>query len=178
MPIARAVLVAALVLCVGPGAVSAQPAPAAPLVGFLPLGSASSPYDRSLVDAFRQGLRDAGIVENRDVALEVVWTTSELEVPPAVLKLMQRGAKLIIPVGTTASMAARTGALIAYGPDYADLNRRAAAYLARILRGTKPGDLPVEQPAKFELLINLKTAKALGVTIPRSLLVQADHVIE
>ena len=74
--------------------------------------------------------------------------------------------------------AARAGAVIVYGPDYADLNRRAAAYLARILKGAKPGDLPVEQPTEFELLINQMTAKTLGLTIPRSLLLQADQVIE
>jgi putative tryptophan/tyrosine transport system substrate-binding protein len=74
--------------------------------------------------------------------------------------------------------AARAGALVVYGPDYADLNRRAASYLARILRGAKPGHLPVEQPTKFELLINLNTAKALRLTIPRSLLLSADRVIE
>jgi putative ABC transport system substrate-binding protein len=74
--------------------------------------------------------------------------------------------------------AAAAGSMITYGPDYADLYRRAAAYLARILRGTKPGDLPVEQPSKFELLVNLKTAKAVGVTIPRSMILGADQVIE
>ena len=297
-------------------------------IGFLPVGSPSNSYDRSLVDAFRLGLRELGVVENRHVVLDVVWINSEPEIPQAVNELMQRGAKLLIPCGTSASVVAkqqvstipivfinvgnpvvvglveslsrpggnvtgfsdmhadlsgkyvqfaselgkpqetvnylwftgwpdgqnrlqateraaqslgvnlrsrgisdifeandvmavmktdgavtlivqsspfmfrhrrriidsamehglatiyafppgaRDGAVIAYGPDYGDLYRRAASYVERVLKGTKPADLPVEQPTKFELVINLRTAKALGLAVPPTLLARADEVIE
>ena len=295
-------------------------------IGFLPLGSSSNTYDQSLVSAFRQGLRQVGLVENRDVVLDIVWITSDPE--QAVTELMRRGVEMVIPCGTSASLAAkrqattipivfisvgnpigiglveslsrpgrnatgfsdmhadlggkyvqfasnlgepqatvnylwytewadgqyrlrvaeqaaqslgiklrsrgigdiaeandvlaamktdeaatvviqsspfmyrhreriinsamnhglattyafppaaRDGALIAYGPDYVDLYRRAASYIERILKGTKPADLPVEQPTKFELVINLKTARALGREVPPALLATADEVIE
>jgi putative ABC transport system substrate-binding protein len=327
----RAARIVALLACLlAPAlAVEAQPASSPVRIGMLPLGSPSNPYDRSLVEAFRQGLREAGLIENRHVVLDVVWIGGEPAAARAVSELMQRGARLLVPCGSTASSAAkrhapaavpilfisvgnpvgiglvesltrpggnatgfsdvladlsgkwlqfaselgkpqatihylwfggwpdgkhrlqmteraaqpagvklrtveiddiarvneimasmkksgagtiiiqpspftfrhrdrlidsatshglatifawgsaaREGALLAYGPDYTDLYRRAAPYAQRILSGTKPADLPVEEPAKFELVVNLKTAKALGLTIPQSLLVQATEIIQ
>ncbi len=73
---------------------------------------------------------------------------------------------------------AKAGGLLIYATSYYDLFRRAATYVDRIVKGAKPGDLPIEQPTKFEMILNLKTAKALGLTIPQSILVRADEIIQ
>jgi len=73
---------------------------------------------------------------------------------------------------------AEAGGLLAYGPNLADLNERAAGYVEKILRGAKPSELPVEQPAKFDLVVNIKAARAIGITIPQAVLVRADSIIQ
>jgi ABC-type uncharacterized transport system substrate-binding protein len=295
-------------------------------LGFLPIGSPSNAYDRSLVEAFQQGLRQVGLIENRDIILDVVWISSDPD--QAVSEVLQRGAELLIPCGSSASVtakgqtstipivflnvgdplamglveslsrpgrnatgfsdilaelsgkfvdlarevikpqttvdylwhtgwpdgqnrhhateqaaqtagmklrskgiadiaelddalraikqsgsttlivqpspftygqrgriigsamknglgtifgfpvAAQEGSLIAYGPDYLHMYRRAPFYVDRILKGTKPADLPVEQFAKVEFLVNLQTAKTLGIEVPLSLLIRADELLE
>jgi putative tryptophan/tyrosine transport system substrate-binding protein len=304
----------------------AQRATSPTRIGMLPLGSPSSAYDQSLVAAFRQGLRQIGLIEDRDIVLEVVWIDGDPD--HAVAQLIQRGVDLLVPCGSSASVAvkrrtstipilflsvgnpiamglveslprpgqnatgfadiladlgsklvdvaremnrpreivdylwhsgwpdglyryeateqaaltagvklqsraindaaaideaiaslkvggattlivqpspltyqrrlqiietatkhklatiwafppaAREGGLIAYGPDYIHMYQRAPLYVERILKGTKPADLPVELPSKVQLLVNLKVAKALGLEVPLSLLIRADEMIE
>ena len=309
-----------------PVAARAQQANGPVRLGFLPLGSSSNAYDGSLVEAFRQGLRQVGLIENRDIVLDVVWIGGDPD--QAVSEVLRRGAQLLVPCGSSASVAAkrqtssipivflsvgdpkamglvetlaqpagnatgfsdiladlsgklvdlarelskprttvdylwyktwpdgpnryrsteqaaraaglelrsigiadiseldhaladirqsgsttliiqpspftygqrgriiasamkqglgtifafpvaaREGSLVAYGPDYLHMYRRAPFYVDRVLKGTKPADLPVEQPTKVELLINLQSAKALGIEIPLSLLIRADELLE
>ena len=313
-------------IAVWPVVANAQLTKSPARIGLLPLGSQSNAYDRSLVDAFRRGLADTGLTEDRDVVLDVAWAGGDPDA--AVSELLQRGVDLLVPCGSSASVAAarqtstipilfitvgnpigvglvdslshpgrnvtgfgdvladlsgkyveiareldgsqaavdylwhmrwpdgqnryeatlraadalalklrsrgigdvtdlddaiismkkagavtvivqpspftyqqrariigfaakqglgtvyaftvagRDGALVAYGPDYADLNRRAAGYVDRILKGSKPANLPVQQPVKFDLIVNLKAAKALGLTMPPTLLARADEIID
>ena len=168
-------------------------APKVKRVGFL-ADPNSLPY-RQYMDAARRSAAQY-VVEAR---FAEAGTAEEIE--PAISRLAKEGAQALIvlgssmfiverrrivklalarrwPVITGESETAEEGALLSYGADYVALYRRAAYYVDRILKGAKPGDLPIEQPMKFELVLNMKTAKALGLTIPPSIMVQATKVIE
>jgi putative ABC transport system substrate-binding protein len=105
-----------------------------------------------------------------------VWATATFVVERR--RLVALATKNRLPAVYTLSEFVDAGGLMAYGHSQADLNRRAASYVDKILKGAKPAALPVEQPTKFDLVVNLKTAKTLGLTIPPSLLARADHVVE
>jgi putative ABC transport system substrate-binding protein len=109
----------------------------------------------------------AGLVVMGDVFTDVHRT-------PIILAVARNNVPAVYPL----SDFARDGGLLSYGPDRVDLFRRAASYVDRILRGEKPGDLPVQFSTKYEMAVNLKTAKALGLTMPQSILLRADEVIE
>jgi putative ABC transport system substrate-binding protein len=91
--------------------------------------------------------------------------------------LLKLASKARLPTSWGPRASADAGALMSYGANFGDVFRRSAGYVDKILKGAKPGDLPIEQPTKFDFVVNLKTAKALGLTIPQSILLQADEVI-
>jgi putative ABC transport system substrate-binding protein len=128
------------------------------------------------------GVRDSEELEGAFLAMTKARVEALLVLPhPFFSTYVQRIADLAaqsrLPALYPDRKYVEAGGLISYAMDELDLPRRLGEYVDRILKGAKPGDLPVEQPAKYELLINLKTAKALGLTIPRTLLIQADEVI-
>jgi ABC transporter substrate binding protein len=141
----------------------------------------STASSAAYLSAFKEGMRENGLVEGKDFVIEQRYGEGLL---PDSLLYDQRDRiaafvlKNRIPTFVQQSEMVASGSLISYGTQRRDLYRRAATYVKRILAGAKPADLPVEQPTKFELVINLKTAKALGLTIPPSLLGRADQVIE
>ena len=115
------------------------------------------------------------MTEARAGALDVLTTSMFFDERR---RLVDLAIKNRLPTVFAFREGADAGGLLAYGPNVADICRRAATYVDKILKGAKPGNLPIELPTKFELVINLKTAKALGLTIPPSVLARADQVIE
>jgi ABC-type uncharacterized transport system substrate-binding protein len=158
---------------------------------FNPNTSPASAYMPSL-EAAARSLKVVPIITpvHSDVEIETAITTlgrepgGGLVVLPDIFMLAHRApiilaaARSNVPAVYAISEAARSGGLLSYGVDEADTWRRAATYVDRILRGAKPGDLPVQFPTKFEMVLNLKTAKALRLTVPPSILLRADEVIE
>jgi putative ABC transport system substrate-binding protein len=129
------------------------------------------------------GVRDAGEIEHGIAAFAqgsnggLIVTASPLATARRDL-IIALAARQKLPAVYYERFFAAAGGLISYGPDFVDQYRRAASYVDRILKGEKPTDLPVQAPTKYELVINLKTAKALGLTVPETLLALADEVIE
>ena len=153
--------------------------PSAP--GYLPLIQAAS--RSSGIDVFAHSVHSTAEIESVITAFAAGPNGGVIAIPSA---LITEQRNLIISLADRFSLPsvfafryyAVAGGLVSYGVDNIDLYRRAAAYVDRILKGEKPGDLPVQEATKFQLVINLKTAKALGITIPQHLLVAADEVIE
>jgi len=127
--------------------------------------------------------RNAAEIDGAFAAITAKGSVAVIILPDSVLldqraRIAELAARRRLPTVALLVDHAQAGALIAYGPSIPDAFRRAATYVDKILKGAKPGDLPVEQPTKFELTINLRTAKALGLTIPPALLARADQVIQ
>ena len=104
----------------------------------------------------------------------MVFATGALGTP----RLAQLVTAAGLPLMSAARLLTGAGALMSYGPDFPDLYRRAAAMADRLMKGANPAEMPIEQPTKFDLVINLRTARALGLTIPQALLLRTDEVIQ
>ena len=153
----------------------------APVSSFVPSFEAAA---RSLkVERISAPVHSGGEIETAIIALGREPGSGLVVMPDAFMvahraPIISAAARNNVPAVYRFSFFVREGGLLSYGPDTVDSFRRAAAYVDRILRGAKPAELPVQFPTKFELVINLKTAKALGLTIPETLLATADEVIQ
>jgi ABC-type uncharacterized transport system substrate-binding protein len=181
----------------------AQSSPKMPRVGLLSVGTdPSRPLPPQWL-AFLDGLRVLGYVEGQNIVIERRFAAGKSErVAGMATELVQLGVDVIVATGLRENQAARqattrtpiakyrlpaiyphrefaeAGGLMAYGASFVERFRRAATFVAKIVKGAKPADLPVEQPTRFELILNLKTAKSLGLTFPPSLLTRADEVLQ
>ena len=154
------------------------------------LANAPDPFSKPFLEQIEAGGRATGITIDvkmlRAEELETAFADLGKERPDAAIvqpslpakRAAELAVKYRIPAVSTLGPFAELGGLMSYAPSLDYLYRRAAVYVDKILKGAKPGDLPVEQPTQFELIINIKTAKALGLTMPPSLLARADEVIE
>jgi ABC transporter substrate binding protein len=158
------------------GARAQQPAKVR-TIGFL--GAESAATNQHFFDVFREVMRDHGYVDGKNIIFVERWAEV---VDPLTVRYRRR----IVELATTNQLLAmygfrefvEVGGLMAYGVNVPYLCRRAAVYVDKIIKGATPADLPVEQPTRFELVFNLKTAKALSLEIPPTLLARADEVIE
>ena len=173
-----------------PLAARAQQPAKLPTIGYL--GATTPAIGGARAAAFVQRWRELGWIEGRTIAIEYRWAEGRGEryteialyvcADPLVVTHQVRINTLALAARLPTMHGLRehveTGGLMSYGPNFPDLFRRAGDLVDKILRGAKPADIPVEQPTKFDLVINLITAKALGLTIPESFLLRADEVIE
>jgi putative ABC transport system substrate-binding protein len=144
----------------------------------------------TLIAAAQLGLLVRIIELHKANDLDVAFTALESERPDAVMatgdtfflanaeRVAQLGIAHRLPVFSSSRVLTEAGSLASYGPDQAALARRSAVYVQKILNGVKPNDLPIEQPTKFEVVVNARTAKALGLSLPQSILLRADRVIQ
>jgi len=152
-------------------------------IGFLAGSTRPPSMEESIFGGFLQGMRERGYVEDRDFVMEWRFADGKFDrFPVMAASLVRQNVDLIVAPQVALPAARRATAIIpivmSYGQPLREFFRKAASYADRILKGARPGDLPMEQPNVFELVIDLRTAKSLGLTIPRSVLLRADRVIE
>jgi ABC-type uncharacterized transport system substrate-binding protein len=169
-------------------------------IGVLMGGDETDPVWKTRLSAFTLAFADLGWTVGHNARIDTRWGGGDISRIRALAQelvglgglvvrsdaflvahrtpIILAAARNNVPAVYIASDFVRDGGLLSYGPDDVDIFRRAAIYVDRILRGAKPGDLPVQFPAKYEMVVNLKTAKALGLTVPERLLATADEVIQ